>query len=621
MFFADSIGFFALVCLIIQCGLAWIFAAFLGLLTPGRGAWLRSMFAGFVGLGMGLTAVSVRFVLAHVNVAGDLTLSEGAPMARALYAVYLGGKMLFLWGLLRGICGWRRGIRPAPRWLPFALVAVGAALGASLPTVEWILLVQAPLIVVASVVAVRLLRLRAGDGDAGDDVGRRTVRAAMAAMGVAWLLYAIATVNAGPSAPMRILPLGYLLRVNSLIDLVLQVALASGVIIAVMSDATRRSVEALRERDHLQRQLDRDDKLRATATLVSGVAHEINNPLTAILGFADGLSDPDPVVREHAASVVREQALRCRNIVQRMSVIGRRRALNPVRFDVGEAVGRVVRGLEPQCELAAVQVRATVPAGASLVADATGFEQVLVNLLANAVHASPRGGLVDVQVEVGDGLRLVVRDRGPGVPEATRARIFEPFWTTKGVGEGTGLGLAVAEAIVGSHGGRIEVADASGGGAMFTASWPDRSPRPDDATPMPAPVGEQPPVAPRGGRLLVVDDEEMVRQTIRRYAERHGWHVTDVGSAEEALRRILDAGEQFAAIVCDLRMPGLSGIGFHDELRRRAPELLPHTLFVTGDLASPEAASFVADNQAAIVTKPFLMPELVRRIREVARQG
>ncbi|MCB9879049.1 MAG: hybrid sensor histidine kinase/response regulator [Planctomycetes bacterium] len=619
MFFADSIGFFALVCLVIQCGLAWIFAAFLGSLTPGRGVWLRSMFTAFVGLGIGLTAVSVRFLLAHVNVAGPDTLVEGTTQTRAFYAVYVAGKVLFYWGLVRGVGGWRRGVRPIAPWVPLATVGIGAVVGALVPTIEWVLLAQAPVVVGCCVVAVGWLRPRAGDREGGGDVGRRTVRAALAAMGVAWVLYAIATLDAGPSAPLRLPPLGYLLRVNSLIDLVLQVLLASGVIIAVMAEATRRSGEALDERDRLQRQLERDDKLRATATLVSGVAHEINNPLTAILGFVDGLSDPEPAVRDHAVSVVREQALRCRSIVQRMSVIGRRRALNPVRFHVGEAVERVVRGLAPQCELASVQVRLDVPVGASLVADATGFEQVLVNLLTNAVHASPRGGLVDVRIELGSQLRMVVRDRGPGVPEETRARIFEPFWTTKSVGLGTGLGLAVVEAIVGSHGGHVEVADAPGGGAAFTASWPCPTASLDDPAPASVPGGEDRATAPRGGRLLVVDDEVMVRQAIRRFAERQGWQVTDVGSAEEALGRIFDDGDEFSAIVCDLRMPGLSGIGFHDELRRRAPELLSHTLFVTGDLASPEAASFAAESQATIVTKPFLMPDLVRRIREVAR--
>ena len=118
--------------------------------------------------------------------------------------------------------------------------------------------------------------------------------------------------------------------------------------------------------------------------------------------------------------------------------------------------------------------------------------------------------------------------------------------------------------------------------------------------------------------MLVIDDEPLVRSTIRRHAENHGWQVDEVDSAQVGLERLMADREGFRAIVCDMRMPGMSGVEFHDALEQQAPELLGRTLFVTGDLASQEMASFSQRCRAGIVTKPFVTRELVQRLADLA---
>ena len=620
MFFLDSTGFFSLICLLIQCAVAWIFAAFFGALATGQRAWLRALQASFLGLGIGLTAMCLRFALAHHAVAGRTPVDEGAWPTRLFYALYLAGKVMFARYLLVGVqilCG----VAVCGRSLRSLLwIVAGFTAGLLLPTAESLLLFQAPWIVLVSGRAAWLLR-RTIAGD--DDPWRRVVVRVLAATAVAWFAYGIAVLMTGPVHPGEVPPWNALLRSNSLIDLVLQVVLATSLMIVAMNEAHQATLDVLRDRDRLREQVQRDEKLRALSTLVSGVAHEINNPLTAILGFADDLADADAKVRERAATVVREQAERCRAIVQRMSLLGRRASLVVTPVDVPALVQRVVRGFAHELQRMRVHLDIdSIQIDRPFFADATGVEQVLVNLIGNALHASPAGGVVRIGVfEEPEALVLRVSDQGAGVPVADRTRIFEPFWTTKQEGQGTGLGLAVVDAIVRAHGGRVEVGDARGGGACFTVHWPSQ-PQAATTTEPRVPTAPRPAVgaaaAPgKGRRLLVIDDESVVRSTIARQARLDGWEVVEVDGAERALELLAAPGADFDAIACDLRMPGMSGLAFHDELARRAPHWLQRLLFITGDLTSSDAVQFAARCRAPILTKPFAATELLHRLREL----
>ena len=298
-----------------------------------------------------------------------------------------------------------------------------------------------------------------------------------------------------------------------------------------------------------------------------------------------------------------------------MSVIGRRRLLSTSTFRVRDAVDSVVAGFAPRCAKDGVRIDVEVPAALEAVADVTGFEQVLTNLLANALDVTASGSAIEVRARVDDGgVRLTVRDRGPGVSGPDRARVFEPFWTTKRAWQGSGLGLAVVDAIVRLHGGSIEVRDGDGGGAEFVVRWPDRSPSETGAAAPGQQADATPKVAGSMGRMMVIDDEPLVRSTIRRCAEVHGWIVDETDSASVGYEQLMSDPGRFRAVICDMRLPGMTGTEFHDALEANAPDVLARTLFVTGDLASQEMASFSERCRGQIVTKPFVARELVQRL-------
>lgn len=622
MYFQDSTGFVSLICLLVQCSLAWVFAVFFGVLSHGRPAWQRNFFFAFVGFAVALTAMSVRFVLPHVILFRGTSFADGQLVVRLLYGLYLAGKLLFAALFLWGAMAWRGRDLAIHAWLAPAVTMAGFGIGFAVRDVAAIVLVQAAVMVAVCCAVAVLLRPR-GDLDRRNP-GRSTVRLVVILMAVAASLYVLGALPEGVIPGAWREAFRSVLESNAILDLVLQVIMATGLIVAVMVDAYDEVVRTTEERDRLRGQVQRDDKLRVSATLIGGVAHEINNPLTAIIGYGEDLSSEDPAVRHHAIKVVREQAARCRSIVKRMSAIGRRRLLTTSTFRVVELVEQVVDGMRPQLTEHSVNVVCDVPPKLTLVADAAGFEQVLTNLLGNAIHVSEAGQNIEVCVEpTPEGAVMTVRDHGPGVPEAARSQVFEPFWTTKRPNHGTGLGLAVVDAIVHAHSGKVEVRDADGGGAVFRTVWPWRT------ASNPEPTVHVPRVPPkskigsegRGRRILIIDDEQSVRLTIRRYVELEGWIVDEVESAEAGLAALVDGPRAYDAIICDIRMPGMSGAEFHAALAVRAPHLLPRVLFVTGDIASQDVAAFAEQPGVDILVKPFVFEELMQRLGEVLKRA
>lgn len=616
MFFLDSAGFFALVSLFIQCITAWTFFGLFASLHTGRTPWGTRWHAAFAGLAVALSALSLRFLLAHYHIADVAIVADGSLLTRVFQALYLGGKIVFLGFVVAGIAAVRQ--RPVPwmRAMPWG-VALGALVGYALPSVESALAVQLLPLTAGFLCAAHWLDRRP---DEAPSLGNSLVAFVLRAWSLIWCIYAICVVQIASTGPDAHALWSVPLRVNPLVDLAMQVLLGTGLLMIVLHEVQRATISANRERDRLREQVQRDDRMRALSTLVGGVAHEINNPLTAILGYAEELDHADLQVRREAAQVIREQADRCRHIVQRLSELGRRAPLDDQFVDVVQLAARVVRGFQPQCAEAGVTLQVEAPTAAVVLrADPTALEQVLANLVANALHVAPRGSGVQVQVTATTSqVQLSVADAGPGVPSAVRERIFEAFWTTKPAGEGTGLGLAVAAALVRAHRGQIDVAASPAGGALFTVSLPR-----EEASQSTEPAREsvpEPVVAEVPGpqlRLLVVDDDEAVRWTIARRARVDGWSVEDVPSAEDALDAL--AEHRFDAVVCDLRMPGMGGVGLHDQLRERAPSLLRRVLFVSGDLTSPESARFAARPAVQLLAKPFTHEELFDRLRDVVR--
>lgn len=614
MFFIDSLGFFSLMSLAMQAIMAGIFAAFFLVRGSSRGPWSGRLRAAFIALAVALIAIAARFIAASQNLADKSHLEEGELLPRLAYGVYFAGKMAFLWLLVGAVAGLRDRRWPAFRAWHGLVLAVLFGTGSMLPSVEAALLLQAPFVVAAFLGASRLLWPRRS---ARTDLGHRSVAMVLFVWGLFWVLYAVAVVGIWLQDVEQSFFNG-LLQLNAFIDLCMQVMLGIGLVVMMMDGTHQRMVAALHERDELRDRLERGEKLRALSTLVSGVAHEINNPLTAILGYADELAVDDPELRAEAASIVREQAHRCRHIVQRLSVLSPSRTPRRTNVAVNELIDAVARGLAPQFRAAGVALQLEPgPPRLRIHAEDAAVEQVLTNLLINALHVSRPGQVVAVRLRIAaDQVAFVVEDQGGGVTPENRERIFEPFFTTK-QGAGTGLGLAVARAIVESHGGEIAIEDGRAG-ARFVVTLPQA--KADAAAPEPA--GEEAFEIPRvasNSRLLVIDDEPLVRRTVARHARNIGWHVDEAESGEMALRMLQQDGLEFDAVICDLRMPGMSGIELHDSLAITAPEIVDCFVFVTGDLASDEAAQFARRTHAPIFTKPLSFSELLGAVHARAR--
>lgn len=395
--------------------------------------------------------------------------------------------------------------------------------------------------------------------------------------------------------------------------------------VLILRDRTERArYEAERERTQVQRA--QTARLETIGRMVSGVAHELNNPLTAILAFAQDLQSQPGYSAEdrEALTTIVQQAQRCRAIVQDLLTSARDKRDDRVPTAAAEIIRRVYSALEHQAD--AKRVRVAVRVGQDLPMlniDPPAIEQVLTNLIVNAIQAVAEGGAVTVRVQLeSERLALIIEDDGPGMsPDALR-QLFEPFFTTKDPGEGTGLGLSVSHAIVESHGGSLRAENRTGPGergARFTVLLPylDRRAVARKLPDLPrSDLVEKPPAVPHSRRVLVVDDEAPIRVAIRRYLERRGWTVEEARDGREALEILglaeggLLRSDAYDAIVTDLRMPGVTGIEIHDRLAAVSPSGVAKLIMITGDTASPEVAEFVDRLRQPLVQKPFDMRAL-----------
>jgi CheY-like chemotaxis protein/anti-sigma regulatory factor (Ser/Thr protein kinase) len=250
----------------------------------------------------------------------------------------------------------------------------------------------------------------------------------------------------------------------------------------------------------------------------------------------------------------------------------------------------------------------------SVMADADQLAQVVMNLVTNADQAiagTGKAGTIRISSrKLGEKVELRIEDDGPGVPAALRARIFDPFFTTKDVGEGTGLGLALCHRVMSALGGRIEVEDRAGGGAVFTMRLPvaratgsHTGTAHDDAGTM-APA-----------RVLMIEDEVEVASLIAEILRRAGFEVTHATSGEEGLRQIADG--DFAVILSDLAMPGIGGRGVYEVLQRDHPGLVSRLAFVTGDTMSPAARAFLDETGRPRLEKPIAPEDLRSMMRRM----
>ena len=357
----------------------------------------------------------------------------------------------------------------------------------------------------------------------------------------------------------------------------------------------------------LRVRLMESDRLAAVGELVAGVAHEVNNPLSSISAFAQLLlreSTLTPSLRD-SIDVIRTETFRASQVVKDLLAFARRSEPHRAPLDINGVVSRTVRMRQYQFSEASVRVETDLAEELpSVMGDARQLQQVCLNLLTNAVQAmtATGGGVLRVRsYAVGDAVHLEVSDSGTGIPPSARAHIFEPFFTTKKEGEGTGLGLSVSYGIVAAHGGTIEVAETSATGSVFRVTLPSVTAPPSDpdGTSDLLPFTLRSPLA--GIRLLFVDDEAALRSGMEAFGVLRGFSVVSTADGVSALDAARTSGVD--AVVCDLRMPGMDGYAFHEQLRRERPGLAARTVFITGDVVSPQVRGSVS--RQPVLTKPF----------------
>jgi len=372
----------------------------------------------------------------------------------------------------------------------------------------------------------------------------------------------------------------------------------------------RASAEVAATRESLHQ----SEKLAALGQLLAGVAHELNNPLTVVVGRSAILEEKlKETPHGKAIADLREAADRCNRIVRTFLAMARQSAPRRAAVQVNDAIEAALDITAYGLRSSGIElVRKLDPALPEVEADEDQLVQVFTNLLINARHAleehRPEGGRVTIATRVKGGkLQVDIADNGTGVPAEIVSRIFEPFFTTKAVGDGTGMGLAMSKGMIEEHGGTLLYSDAHGGGAVFTVELPlavaapSAKPERDD---------EQPQTKGRG-RVLVVDDEPSIRGLLAEILAGIELDCTECSDGAAALELL--GKEQFDLVFCDVRMPVMDGIRFRQHLVEAHPELLDRLVFISGDVLQRGWSRRAEIAQHPFVEKPF-NPAEVRRL-------
>ncbi len=390
-------------------------------------------------------------------------------------------------------------------------------------------------------------------------------------------------------------------------------------IIAVIRDATREK--------HLQQQVHQAQKMESIGRLAGGLAHDFNNTLAAVMGYAGLVRarlDPDHPAYSDVIEI-QETILRASNISRQLLTFARRQVTEPRPVDLNGLILNLDRML---CRLIGEDIELVTAPASSLhrtVAEPGQIEQVIVNIVVNARDALEDGGKIVIQTEnvelgtealagrsgaePGEYVHLSIRDDGGGMTEEVRQHLFEPFFTTKSPDKGTGLGLATCFGIVGQCGGFIDVESEVGKGTTvhvyLPASASNSSAPPSERAPMNAPHGDE--------TVLIAEDDPIVRRMAARLLTRHGYKVLEAANGEEALREADRFPDTIHALLTDVIMPRLGARELIEEIRKRRPEI--KVILMSGYADDSQLRQSAGEHQIPFLSKPFTEMMLLHKIR------
>jgi PAS domain S-box-containing protein len=383
--------------------------------------------------------------------------------------------------------------------------------------------------------------------------------------------------------------------------------------------------QAEKEKQQLEEKAQINSRLTAVGEMAAGIAHEINNPLTGVIGFSQLLLEkqnvPDDIKDE--VRIIADGSKRVADIVKRLLTFARQ--TKPIRTltNLNELIDNTLKLREYVLKTANITVVTRFdPELPWSVIDPGQVQQVFLNLIVNAEQemkkAHGKGTLTITTEKNENNIRISFQDDGPGITKENMGHLFEPFFTTKDVGEGTGLGLSLSRSIVLEHGGIMSVKSEFGQGATFIIELPIVESPPAEITTSNQIKAQ--PLLEKSGRILVVDDEPGVRALLEKVLILIGYKVDTITDAKIAMDK-LDAGAKYDAILLDIRMPGMNGIELYAHILEKIPELKSKIIIVTGDVMGADIKDFLAKNNLPSLAKPFDIKLLKETINKIMGSG
>lgn len=370
----------------------------------------------------------------------------------------------------------------------------------------------------------------------------------------------------------------------------------------------------------VEEQFAQKEKFAAMGQMMAGAAHELNNPLTAILGIAELLRERtvDEADRRHL-DVVLLQTRRAAGIVQNLLAFSHPSARGHSKVNLEEIVGHALQLERTALSQKNISVKFETPGNIPPIdGDQKLLTQVFLNIITNAeqaISADRDYGILTVSLSRHDGrVSVVIADDGPGISPENLGRIFDPFFTTKRPGGGSGLGLAICRAVVKEHGGMIDVESMPGFGTAFQILLSISADAPSETAQLrPAAEVNQAGVL-AGHTVLVVDDEESIREIVQVGLSARGLKVHTAESSETALSCL--AANAYEVVVCDFNLPGLSGEQLFERLRKQRAGAVPHFIFMTGELVDSDRIAEIGQKGASVLQKPFQVKALANLLAE-----
>jgi PAS domain S-box-containing protein len=370
------------------------------------------------------------------------------------------------------------------------------------------------------------------------------------------------------------------------------------------------------ERRQLEQKAQLASRLASVGEMAAGIAHEINNPLTSVIGYSQLLSDRDDIPEDALQDLkaIDEGAQRVAGIVKRLLTFARQTKPERTLTNINELITNTLDLRAYHLRTNNIKVITELATDLPITtADPAQLQQVFLNIIVNAETAMKlargKGKLLIKTEEVDGNIRISFKDNGSGIPKENLVRIFDPFFTTREVGQGTGLGLSICHGIIAQHKGRLWAESEAGKGATFIAELPVIVE--SERLEIVEPAGEEPQKMPKA-RILVVDDEPSTLEFLNRLLTSEGHEVDTVSNAAEAFEMVKN--KRYSLILLDIKMPGVSGIELYGRMQKIAQSFADRVIFITGDVMGTDTEAFLSKTKVSYVAKPFDVNQLKRKI-------